>query len=191
VLEIHPWGSKLEHIEQPDMIIMDLDPADGVDWETVVAAARTVRERFADLGLASFVKTSGGKGLHVVAPLKPRAEWPEVKAFAKALAQAMVAEDGEAYVATVSKAKRKGKILVDYLRNGRGQTAVAPYSSRARAGAPVSMPIDWDELGPQIGPSYFTIGNALPRLAGLAHDPWADFWKAARPLPGLHKKSAR
>ena len=180
-LEIHPWGSTLNNLEKPDFINMDLDPGPGIEWEQVIEAALEVRERFKEFGLESFVKTSGGKGLHVVAPLKPKAGWDEVKAFAKALADAMATDDSSRYVATVSKAKRKGKILVDYLRNGRGATAVAPYSSRARDGAPVSMPLGWDELTPAIGPAYFTVENALQRLS--AADPWEDFRKAARVLP--------
>ena len=128
--------------------------------------------------------------MHVVAPLKPSAEWDEVKAFTKALADAMSADSPERYVATVTKSKRKGKILVDYLRNGRGATAVAPYSTRARPGAAVSMPLEWGELSPAIGPDYFTVNNAPPRLAALDADPWEEFWNAAVPLP-TGKKSKR
>ena len=135
------------------------------------------------MGLSAFVKTSGGKGLHVVAPVKPKTEWPDVKAAMKALADGMAKDSPSDYVSTVSKAKRKGKILIDYLRNGRGATAVAPYSPRARAGAPVSMPLSWEELGPEIGPAHFTIGNALARLSGLEKDPWADFRAAAAVVP--------
>src|SRR3546814_6741192 len=146
---------------------MDLDPGPGVDWSAIVAAAEEVRERLREAGLESFVKTSGGKGLHVVAPLKPRAGWVEVKPFAKSIADAMAADSPERFVATVTKSKRKGKILVDYLRNGRGSTAVAPYSTRARPGAAVSMPVDWSELGPNIGPDYFKVGKAMARHATL------------------------
>ncbi|MGE5766492.1 MAG: DNA ligase D, partial [Bacteroidota bacterium] len=189
-LEIHPWGATLDDIERPDMITMDLDPGPGVDWDAVVEAAREVGARLEEAGLAAFVKTSGGKGLHVVTPLKPRAEWDAVKAFAKGIADAMAADSPERYVATVSKAKRKGKILVDYLRNGRGATAVAAYSTRARAGAAVSLPLAWDELGPQIGPDYFTVANTPQRLAALDADPWADFQKAAAPLEPKRRKKA-
>jgi bifunctional non-homologous end joining protein LigD len=190
VLEIHPWGSRLGDLEKPDMIIMDLDPGDGIELADIIAAAGEVRERLRNAGIESFVKTSGGKGLHVVAPLKPAAEWEEVKAFTKALADAMSADSPDRYVATVTKSKRKGKILVDYLRNGRGATAVAPYSTRARPGAAVSMPLEWGELSPAIGPDYFTVNNAPPRLAALDADPWEDFWTAAVPLGGA-KKSKR
>ena len=183
VLEIHPWGAALPNLEQPDMIIMDLDPGEAVSWPEVIAAALEVRERLAAVGLASFVKTSGGKGLHVVAPLQPKAAWPAVKAFAKSIADAMAADSPARFVATITKSKRRGKILVDYLRNGRGATAVAPYSTRARASAPVSMPLAWEELGPGVGPAYFTVDNTATRLAHLKTDPWAGFRRAAVPLP--------
>ena len=183
VLEIHPWGASLSALEQPDLIVMDLDPGEAVSWPEVIAGAIEVRERFTALGMTSFVKTSGGKGLHVVAPLRPKADWPTVKAFSKTMAQAMSADSPERFVATVTKTKRHGKILVDYLRNGRGATAVAPYSTRARPEAPVSMPLDWDELGPGLGAAYFTVANGPTRLAHLGADPWADFRRAAVPLP--------
>ncbi|WP_274423977.1 DNA ligase D [Chelativorans sp. YIM 93263] len=181
-LEIHPWGARLDDLEKPDLINMDLDPGPGVEWSDVIAAAEEVRDRLSEAGLPSFVKTSGGKGLHVVAPLKPRAAWGEVKGFAKQIADSMASDSPERFVATVSKAKRKGKILIDYLRNGRGATAVAPYSTRARPGAAVSMPLGWDELDPAIGSDYYTVENAITRLAALTTDPWEEFWKAAKPL---------
>jgi len=190
VLEIHPWGSQLGDLEKPDFINMDLDPGPDVAWEAVIEAAEEVRDRLKAAGLESFVKNSGGKGLHVVAPLKPRASWEEVKAFAKSIADEMAADSPQRFVATIAKAKRKGKTLVDYLRNGRGSTAVAPYSTRARPGAAVSMPLAWSELSPAVGPDYFTVENAVSRLASLDRDPWEDFWRAARPLPGRDKKKA-
>ncbi|MFC3061529.1 DNA ligase D [Paenirhodobacter populi] len=182
VLEIHPWGATLADWEHPDTLVMDLDPGEGVAWEAVITAAREVRERLQQAGLEPFVKTSGGKGLHVVAPLKPEADWPALKAFTKAMAVAMAADSPALYVATITKAKRRGRILIDYLRNQRGMTAVAPYSPRARPGAAVSMPLGWSELGPDIGPRHFTIGNTPARLAALDDDPWADFRAAAAPL---------
>ncbi|WP_034658593.1 DNA ligase D [Chelativorans sp. J32] len=189
-LEIHPWGSRLGDLERPDLINMDLDPGPGVAWEEVIEAAKEVRERLVHAGLESFVKTSGGKGLHVVAPLKPRADWAEVKAFAKGIADAMASDAPERFVATVTKAKRKGKILIDYLRNGRGATAVAPYSTRARTGAAVSMPLSWEELNPAITADYFTVANAPTRIAALTTDPWADFWRAAAPLGKKVRRAA-
>jgi bifunctional non-homologous end joining protein LigD len=181
-LEIHPWGSTLADIERPDRIVIDLDPGEGVGWAAMIEAAHEVRERVEAAGLAAFLKTSGGKGLHVVAPLKPKAEWPAVKAWCQALAKAMAADQPDRYVATIAKAKRTGKILVDYLRNQRGATAVAPWSTRARPGAAVSTPIAWEELGPAIGPAHFTVQNLPARLSAGA-DPWSDFYAAATPLP--------
>ncbi|MDT1064278.1 DNA ligase D [Paracoccus sp. CPCC 101403] len=188
-LEIHPWGSTIADWERPDTIIMDLDPGEGVDWPTIVDTAQEVRQRMQDAGLASFVKTSGGKGLHVVAPLKPAADWPAVKAFTKAMAEAMAADAPDRFVATIAKSRRRGKILVDYLRNQRGATAVAAYSTRAREGAPVSAPLAWDELGPDIRPNYFTVENMPTRLAALSSDPWDGFRSEAVVLPGAGRKA--
>jgi bifunctional non-homologous end joining protein LigD len=182
-LEIHPWGSTVKDWEHPDMIIMDLDPGEGVPWQAVIDAAQEVRERLTQAGLNPFLKTSGRKGLHVVAPLKPKANWTAVKAFTKSLADAMASDSPGKFVSTITKSKRRGKILVDYLRNQRGATAVAPYSTRARPGAAVSAPLGWEELSPDIGPAYFTVLNMPTRLAALHEDPWEDFWRAAVPLP--------
>ena len=187
-LEIHPWGSTTADWERPDMIVMDLDPGEGVAWAATIEAAREVRDRLSDAGLTSFVKTSGGKGLHVVAPVKPKADWPTVKAWTKAMADAMAADSPQRYVATITKAKRTGKILIDYLRNQRGMTAVAAYSTRARPGAAVSMPLGWEELVPEIGPAHFTIANAPSRLAALTHDPWDGFRAAEAPIEGAARK---
>jgi bifunctional non-homologous end joining protein LigD len=187
-LEIHPWGSTADDWERPDMIVMDLDPGEDVDWTSVIAAAEEVRSRLKIAGLASFVKTSGGKGLHVVAPVKPKAEWPAVKAFTKSIADSMAADSPDRYVSTIPKARRHGKILIDYLRNQRGMTAVGAYSTRARPGAAVSMPLAWNELGPEIGPAYFTIRNAPTRLSSTA-DPWADFRAAAAPIEEERKRA--
>lgn len=182
-LEIHPWGSDNRHLEKPDMIILDLDPGEGVGWQALIDAALEVRKRLEAAGLAAFVKTSGGKGLHVVAPLKPKATWPRVKAFTKAIADSMAKDSPERYVSTITKARRKGKVFVDYLRNQRGMTAVAPYSPRARDGAAVSMPLSWEELTPGIGPAHFTILNAPTRMAALKDDPWKGFRDAAEVIP--------
>ncbi|WP_158929712.1 DNA ligase D [Acidisphaera sp. S103] len=181
-LEIHPWGSTVGNWERPDMIIMDLDPGDGVPWQAMIDAAQETRRRLNDAGLAAFVKTSGGKGLHVVSPLVPKAEWPVVKAFTEAIADAMAADQPDRFVSTITKSKRQGKILVDYLRNQRNATAVAAYSTRARPGAAVSAPVAWEELGDAIGPAYFTVENMPPRLAALPADPWDGFRAAAVPL---------
>lgn len=192
VLEIHPWGSTVADWERPDTIVMDLDPGEGVSWEAVIAAAGETRERLKQAGLDAFVKTSGGKGLHVVSPLKPKADWPAVKAFTKAIADAMAADSPDRFVSTITKSKRQGKILIDYLRNQRGMTAVAPYSTRARPGAPVSAPLTWEELSPGIGPAYFTVDSMPTRLAALHSDPWEGFRAASVPLagPGQRRKKA-
>ncbi|MGV2186606.1 DNA ligase D [Rhizobium rhizogenes] len=192
VLEIHPWGSTVGNWEKPDTITMDLDPGPGVAWTEVITAAEETRERLKQAGLNPFVKTSGGKGLHIVCPLKPQAEWPDVKAFTKSIADAMASDSPDHYVSTITKSKRQGKILIDYLRNQRGMTAVAPYSTRARPGAAVSMPLSWEELSPGIGPNYFTVLNVPTRLAALRSDPWADFKAAAEPLrlPRAKRKRA-
>jgi bifunctional non-homologous end joining protein LigD len=183
-LEVHPWQATLADLEHPDQIVMDLDPGEGVTWPAMIAAAREVRARLEAAGLATFVKTSGGKGLHVLAPLRPvpSGDWTAVKAFTAGIARAMAADDPGRYVAVVAKAERTGRVLVDYLRNGRNNTAVVAYGARARAGAPVSMPIAWDELTPEIGPAHFTVANAPARIAATP-DPWADFRRAATPLP--------
>ena len=181
-LEIHPWGARNRDLERPDYITMDLDPGDGVAWSKVIEAAQEVRDRLEQAGLKAFLKTSGGKGLHVVAPLKPKAEWPAVKDFTKAIADSMAADSPTKYVSTITKSKRRGKILIDYLRNGRGNTAVTAYSTRARKGAAVSMPLRWDELSADVRADHFTVMNAPTRLSGLKSDPWADFFKAGVPL---------
>jgi bifunctional non-homologous end joining protein LigD len=183
VLEIHVWGAKLGSIEKPDGITFDLDPDAEVGWGEVVDAAFEVRDRLKEKGLASLVKTTGGKGLHVYAPLKPHAGWGEVKDFAHALAKEMAKDSPKKYLAMASKSARRGRIFIDYLRNGRGATAVAAYSTRARAGATVSTPLAWEELGPDMRSDRFTMANLLHRLAHL-DDPWADLPKIARRLPG-------
>jgi bifunctional non-homologous end joining protein LigD len=184
VLEIHIWGSKAEDMERPDRMIFDLDPGEGVTWSDVKNAAVELRDRLSALGLRSFVKTTGGKGLHVVAPLKPEADWDTVKAFSKAFAELMATDSPTRYVANMAKSRRKGRIFVDYLRNGRGATAVAAYSTRARPGAPVSVPVEWSELSQIAAANQFTVDNLEQRLSRLKKDPWAD-------LPGLQQRLPR
>ncbi len=132
-LEIHVWGSREDKLEQPDMMIFDLDPAPEVEWASMIKAARLMRERLSDLGLASFVKTTGGKGLHIVVPLTPKAGWETVKSFSRAVAESIVREAPGQYIATMSKEKRKGKIFIDYLRNGRGATSIAALFDKEQA----------------------------------------------------------
>ncbi|EJT06539.1 DNA polymerase LigD, polymerase domain protein [Rhizobium sp. CCGE 510] len=183
-LEIHPWGATTDHWERPDMITMDLDPGEDVAWSAVISAALDVKARLEARGLAAFVKTSGGKGLHVVSPLAPKAGWAEVKDFAHSLAEIMSTKAPAKYLATATKAKRGGHIYIDYLHNGRGSTAVAAYSTRARPGAPVSMPLDWSELNEVSGPAAFTLANVPQQLERRSRDPWAGFFDAAVPLNG-------
>lgn len=190
-LEIHGWQVRLDELEKPDQMVIDLDPGDGVAWSAVLDAARAVRERLEAAKLAAFVKTTGGKGLHVVAPLQPGAGWDDVKGFARDLAAAMAADEPKRFIAKAAKAERKGRIFIDYLRNGRGATAIVPYSTRARAGATVAMPLGWDELEPAIGSGHFTVANAAARLDNLASDPWEDFRKAARPLEAAKRAGGR
>lgn len=176
VLEMHPWPARADDVETPDRIVMDLDPGEGVEWKSVVTAAREMRDLLGELGLESFVRTSGGKGLHVVAPLSRRNSWDQLKTFAHALADTMERAAPDRYIATMSKEKRRGKIYVDYLRNQRGATAIASYSTRARAGAPVATPLTWQELTARIKPNGFTVENLPKRLAKLKADPWDEFF---------------
>ena len=183
VVEIHPWGCRADCLEQPDRLIFDLDPGEDVPWSAVIAAAREVRDRLEKSGLKSFVKTSGGKGLHVVVPIQPLAGWAEAKTFAYSVARAMAADRPDRYVATAAKRARGGRIFVDYLRNDRGSTAVAAYSTRALPQASVSTPLDWDELSEGLRSDHFTVGNVRHRLAFLKRDPWLGFFKIRQRIP--------
>lgn len=173
VLEIHIWGSQADQFEKPDRLILDLDPDPAVDWPHVVTAAKEVRLLLEEIGLISFVKTTGGKGLHVVVPIRRRTDWDDAKAFCRDVADFLVAAAPDRYIATMSKAARKGKIFVDYLRNDRGATAIAPYSTRARSGATVSVPLSWEELNSRLTSDHFTVRNLPGRLSRLKKDPWA------------------
>ncbi len=173
VLEIHIWGSRVEDIERPDRIVFDLDPDPSVAFGAVKAAATGMRDALGGFGLESFPLVTGGKGIHVVAPVQPRHEWPAVKGFAKALATRFAAEQPERYVATMSKAKRKGRIFIDYFRNERSASAIAPYSPRAREGAPVAWPVSWAELDGIDAANVVTIESARERLR--EPDPWQDY----------------
>jgi bifunctional non-homologous end joining protein LigD len=183
VLEIHCWGSHIDYPEKPDVIIFDLDPAPDVKWNAVIDAAKLIRKKLMAIKLKSFLKTTGGKGLHIVVPIRRNYSWDKVKAFARAFADAIVEENPKDFIATMSKDKRKGKIFIDYLRNGHGATAIAPYSTRARKNAPVSVPIFWEELTAKMHSDSFTIKNLPQRLAKLKKDPWEEFYKLAQTLP--------
>ncbi len=181
-LELHTWGSHIAHVEQPDLMVFDLDPDTGLAWDRVALAAFDLRRRLNELGLESFVKTTGGKGLHVTVPIAPRLSWDEVKAFTKAVAETMEREDPAAYTSVMTKTRRKDRIFVDYLRNGRNATFIAPYSTRARPGAPVAVPITWEELAAGVDPESFTIATVPPRVAAQQTDPWARMSSLAQTL---------
>lgn len=182
-LEIHPWGVRIEKPDRPDRIIFDLDPAEGLGFSDVVRAALEVRERLAALGLASFVKTTGGKGLHVVVPIDPVHEWRDAKEFARRFSEAMAADSPGRYLTRIAKAERIGRIFLDYLRNDPTSTAVGPYSTRSRPGAPVATPLDWQELGKEVAPKSFTIATVPARLAALRRDPWGEMDAIRQRLP--------
>jgi bifunctional non-homologous end joining protein LigD len=183
VLEIHTRGTTADDRERADRLVFDLDPGPGTGWKDVVAAAREVRERLARLKLKSFVKTSGGKGLHVVLPIKPT-PWNKAKDFCHAVAASMAADDPDRYVASATKSKRNKRIFIDYLRNSREATAVAPYSTRARPGAPVSVPVEWSELAGLKSAGQYTVLNLPARLARLRKDPWTNIGRFRQVLPG-------
>jgi bifunctional non-homologous end joining protein LigD len=182
ILEIHVWGSHAESVETPDRLVFDLDPDPELPWAEVIKAAKRTRERLADLKLKSFVKTTGSKGLHVVVPIKPNVVWPQVKKVCQAIAAQMAADEPKLFVATMSKAARTGKVFIDYLRNERDATSVAAYSTRARPGATVSVPLDWDELSPRLKSNAFTIRTVPGRLKKLRRDPWKDIDKSRTDL---------
>ena len=180
VLEFHPWGARIEDVEHPDRLVFDLDPGEGVDWTAIKAAARDVRARLAEIGLQSFLRLSGGKGLHVVLPIRPGPDWNKAKAFCEAFADAMALQAPQRYVATATKARRKGVIFIDWLRNGRGATSVASWSLRARKEAGVAVPLAWSELGRVKSGHDYSIERAQRRAAGLRKDPWiAEGWAKA------------
>ena len=182
VVEIHIWGARIDAIETPDQIVFDLDPDEGLADDTVCAAALEVKKYLQDLGLPALVKTSGGKGFHVVVPLKPKARWEEVKTFAHDFAKAMTQSAPDRYTATLAKKARKGRIFIDYLRNGRGSTTVAPLSLRANPEAAISMPIDWQLLEEGISPKAFVINSDATRQILRQPDPWRDFFKTGKTL---------
>jgi bifunctional non-homologous end joining protein LigD len=175
VLEIHTWNARYADIERPDRVVIDLDPGEAVMWPAVVAAARLVRDVLHAVDLESFVKTTGGRGLHVVVPLEPRVDWTECLEFARAFAQALVRRQPALFTEQFAKAGRDDKILVDYLRNNRTNTSIAAYSTRAKPDAPVSTPLAWSELSARRPPERWTITSVVRRLATLHTDPWQSY----------------
>jgi bifunctional non-homologous end joining protein LigD len=176
VLEIHTWNSRISSVEQPDRLVLDIDPGPEITWPEIIGAARLVRRVLETVGLDSFVKTTGGRGLHVVVPLQPRADWSECLALSRGIAETIVAHDPERYTTRFAKAGRERKILIDYLRNNRTNTSVAAFSTRAKPHAPVSMPLSWTMLTSRVTPDAFTVKTVPARLARLRRDPWADYW---------------
>lgn len=190
VLEFHAWGCKVEDIEHPDLLVFDLDPAPEVDWQEVLRTTRELRERLHGMGLTAFPRTTGGKGLHLVVPLQPHADWHTAKAFAKAVSEQHARDKPGLLTTNMSLAKRHGKIYLDYLRNARGSTSIACYSPRARPRAPVAVPLRWDELGAAVRSDHYTMETLPRRLGALKADPWEGFFEAAVPLSAAMLKAA-
>ncbi|HEX4736455.1 MAG TPA: DNA ligase D [Allosphingosinicella sp.] len=184
-IEFHGWGSRVADVEKPDRVVFDIDPDEGLSFEEVKKAARDIKRHLADMGLQTFPLLSGGKGLHVVVPLTPEAEWPRVKDFAMRFSIALATAEPDRFTANLAKAARKGRMFLDYLRNQRGATAIMPYSTRARPGAPVSAPISWDELDEYESGGHFTLRDAdrlLERASNRALQGWGE---ASQILPDL------
>jgi bifunctional non-homologous end joining protein LigD len=182
IIEFHTWNARMEHIERPDRIVLDLDPGPEVPWREIVKAARLARTTLADLGLESWLKTTGGKGLHIVVPIVPRHEWSVCLDFARSLAASFVEHDPGRYTTSFAKRGRERRILIDYLRNNRTNTSVAAYSLRARPNATVSLPLSWDELTSRMRPERWTI-RTVPRRLPSAPDPWLGYFRTKQVLP--------
>jgi bifunctional non-homologous end joining protein LigD len=191
VLEIHVWGSTRRALERPDRIVLDLDPDEGLPWDRVVEAALATRGLLAEMGLQSFAKATGGKGLHVVVPIRPKHDWDEIKLFSRAIAQELVRRAPQSYTASLAKKARRGKVFVDYLRNQRGATAIAPFSARAKPGATVAAPLDWQEVEAGLRGDRFTVTNLPERLASLAEDPWRGMTGLRQPIPAAIARQLR
>jgi bifunctional non-homologous end joining protein LigD len=190
VLELHPWGSTVAKLETPDRITFDLDPDIGLPWERVTEAAIELREALLGIGLRSFPKTTGGKGLHVVVPLAPKLDWDAVREFSRWVAERFVAAYPDRFTSNMAKRARAGRIFIDYLRNSRGATAIAAYSPRAREGAPVATPLFWEEVENGVRPAGFTVVTVPERLAKLEPDPWADMRKLRQSIGARIRREA-
>ena len=182
-LELHTWGSTVDNLEYPDTLVFDLDPAPDVSLTDTYRLALELRDFLASFGLHSFPRTTGGKGLHLVVPIAPDYEWPQVKQFCRGIAVAFARDNPSKATAQLSKSKRKGRVFIDYLRNGRGATAIASFSTRARPGAPVAAPIRWDEVNASLRPDQYTVSNLKRRLSRLKAAPWADYAATQQAIP--------
>jgi bifunctional non-homologous end joining protein LigD len=191
-IELHAWGTHRQYVLKPDLIVFDLDPDTGVEWKRVAGAAKRLREILEGLGLRSFLKISGNKGLHLHVPIEPKASWDDVKSFANAISLILVEENPKLYLANMSKAKRKGKIFIDFFRNGYGATSVVPYSVRTKNGGAVALPIEWSEVD-TIDPADFGMKETLARLKGKKSggrgDPWKDYFSIHQRLPDFKGKA--
>jgi bifunctional non-homologous end joining protein LigD len=188
VIEMHPWGARAPRLDRPDRLIFDFDPDPELPFSELVTAVTLLRSLLGEMNLTGFLKTTGGKGLHVVLPIRATLSWDEAKSFTKSVADLMVRTFPDRFVATIAKAKRHGKILIDYFRNAREATAVAPYVVRSRANAPVAMPIHWSELDRDVRNDYFNVGNARERLSTSKDDPWADFLDTKQTITAAMRK---
>jgi bifunctional non-homologous end joining protein LigD len=184
VLEIHTWNTCVDHLETPDRIVFDIDPGEKVPWGQVIDAVRLVRRLLRAVDLESFPKTTGGNGLHVVVPLKPAADWRTCLEFSRTVASTIERHDPRRYTTAFAKAGRERKILIDYLRNNRTNTSVSAYSTRAKAGAPVSTPLRWREVTTRLDPAAFSVTTIEARLK-RKQDPWVDYWKTKQTLKGV------
>jgi bifunctional non-homologous end joining protein LigD len=187
-IEMHTWNALASNIEKPDRMVFDLDPGEGLGWDRMTEAARLTRELLEELGLVSFCKTSGGKGLHVVVPLAKQAGWDEVKGFSQAIAQHMATALPKHFSAKMGAQNRHGKVFVDYLRNNRGSSTVAAFSLRARPGMGSSAPIGWDELDHITSGDQWNLGNLHERLDNLKADPWSDYARSRQRITAAMKK---
>ena len=174
-IEFHPWAARADSLDEPDYLVFDLDPGQGVSWRDIVDAARQVKRRLGDVDLESFVRTTGGKGLHVVLPLHATCTWDDARRFVQGFARTLASEQQDRFIAKAAMDERGGRIFIDYLRNSRGATSVASYSLRARPGAMVATPLRWPDLGKCKGPGDFTMETVPRRLARLRADPWEGF----------------
>jgi bifunctional non-homologous end joining protein LigD len=190
-IELHTWGATEADPMHPDQLVFDLDPGEGVDFPAVAVAALDLRTALEALNLAVFCRTSGGKGLHLVVPLRPEHDWDEARNFCRRFAEDMSKQKPDLYLSTLKKADRRGRILIDWLRNGLGSTAVVSFCPRARPGAGVATPLAWPEVAPTLEPAAWTIKTVPDRLAKLRADPWAGFDDSRQRLPPAGESAPR